>query len=89
MYLNKPTNASILFTSGGTSNEKGRFNTNGNLQLDNSNSAGTQNTHKLYVKGDSAFEGKIAFATAASNAITNKAYMVWNNTDLSIDFVFA
>lgn len=90
MYLNKPTNASIIFTSGGASTtyEKARFNTNGNLQIDPSNAAGTQNTHKLYVKGDSAFEGKIAFATAASNAITNKAYMQWNATDLSIDFIF-
>lgn len=92
MYLQRTGTASIIFCSGGTAtaNFHGRFNASGNLALETgTNNAGTQNTHKFYVKGDSAFEGKIAFATAASNAITTQAYMQYNSTDLSIDFVFA
>ena len=60
----------------------------GPLNIDTTTNSGTQNTHKLYVNGDSAFEGKIAFGTAGSNAITNYAYLQWNSTDKSIDFVF-
>ena len=92
MYLQRTSGASIVFCGGGTAiaNCHGRFNPSGNFQLETgANAAGTQNTHKLYVKGDSAFEGKIAFATAASDVIANKAYMQWNETDLSIDFIFA
>lgn len=61
----------------------------GPLNIDTTTNSGTQSTHKLYVNGDSAFEGKIAFGHAAANAITNYAYLQWNSTDQSIDFVFA
>lgn len=66
--------------------EYGRFNTSGMFQL---NDSGTQNTHKLYVNGDSAFHGKMAFGNQTSNTITEFAYMQWNDTDKSIDFIFA
>ena len=65
--------------------EYGRFNTSGMFQL---NDTGTQNTHKLYVNGDSAFNGKIAIGAQASNAITENVYMAWNATDQSLDFIF-
>jgi hypothetical protein len=86
LYLDTPTSSSVLFRN--VTTEYARFNKFGNLHLDSTNAAGVQDTHKFYVNGDSAFEGKIAFATAASDAITNKAYMQWNTTDLSIDFIF-
>ena len=65
--------------------EIARFNTNGMFQI---NSNGTQETHRLYVNGDSAFNGKLAFGAQASNSITEKVYMQWNATDLSLDFIF-
>jgi len=86
LYLDTPTSASVVFRN--VTTEYARFNINGNLQIDSDNAAGTQNTHKLYVKGASAFEGKIAFATAGSNSITEQAYMQYNTTDKSIDFIF-
>lgn len=65
--------------------EYGRFNTSGMFQL---NDTGTQNTHKLYVNGDSAFNGKIAIGAQTSNTITENVYMQWNTTDQSLDFIF-
>ena len=73
-----------VFRKGTT--EFARFNTSGMLQL---NDSGTQNTHRFYVNGDSAFNGKISFGAQASNTITEKAYMQYNSTDNSIEFIFA
>lgn len=81
--INSGTGYATIFKIANT--EHGRFNPSGMFQL---NDAGTQSTHRLYVNGDSAFNGKIAFGAQASNTITNKAYMQWNATDLSIDFIF-
>lgn len=81
LYINKPSSASIIFTSGGadTSHEKGRFNTNGMFQL---NSTVTQNTHKLLVNGDSAFNGKLAFIGTPANTITENASIQYINSGL-------
>ena len=35
-----------------------------------------------------AFNGKVSFGAQASNSITEKVYMQWNDTDLSLDFIF-
>lgn len=84
LYINKPTNASIIFTNGGadTSHEKGRFNTQGMLQL---NSTVSQNTHKLLVNGDSAFTGKVAFTNSA-NTITTYAYIEYDDSLHTLNF---
>ena len=88
IWLNKPEGSSIVFTSGGadTNHEYGRFNTQGMFQL---GASGTQNKYKLYVHGDSAFSGKILFGEQNNNVVTEYAYMTYNSTDNSIDFMFA
>lgn len=77
-------NSSHIFKMNTT--EYGRFNASGMFQL---NETGEQSSHKLYVNGNSAFNGKIAFGEEIDDAITEKAYMIYNDTDESIDFIFA
>ena len=81
--INAGSNHAIAFQINNA--EKGEFNKHGMFQL---NETGTQSTHKLYVNGDSAFNGKVSFGAQASNSITEKVYMQWNDTDLSLDFIF-
>lgn len=83
LKLRARENASIMFYNGDT--EAGRFNTAGNFNL---GGGGTQATHKLFVNGDSGFKNKIAFVAASGNTLTENAYMKYNSTDNSIDFVF-
>ena len=87
IYINKPSTASIIFTTGGadTSHENGRFNPSGMFHI---GEGGGQSTHKLYVNGDSCFNGKIAFGAQASNAITEKASIAYNSTSKTIDSKF-
>ena len=89
LYLNSKTGTSIVFQQ--NDSEVARFNINGNLALgvktDNA-AIGTQNTHKLYVSGDSCFNGKIAFGKQSSNVITENASIAYNSTSKTIDSKF-
>ena len=84
IWINKPNNSSVVFTSGGAetiSNEKVRINTSGMLQL---NTGVTQNTHKLLVNGDSAFTGKIAFIDTPAATLTEKVYIQQANNTIQL-----
>lgn len=85
LFINKPTNAPIIFTSGGADadHEKGRFNINGMFQLATSV---TQDTHKLLVNGNSAFNGRLGFITAAANTLAETAAIEYNTTGTCINF---
>lgn len=83
LYLNSKQGASIVFQQNDA--EVARFNINGNLALgvkSEASAIGTQNTHKLYVGGNSCFNGKIAFGSQASNAITENASIQYINSGL-------
>lgn len=85
LYLNKPTNASIIFTSGGAdaSHDVARFNPSGMFII---NSESTQSSHRLHIVGDSAFNGKIAF-TNTGNTLTENASMQYDATLHAIKFI--
>ena len=61
-----------------------RFNPSGMFEI---NDGGTQDTHRFYVNGDSAFNGKIALGEQASNVITEKASIQYDSTLQAIKFI--
>ena len=79
IYVNNTTSSSIVFTNGGasTANEYARFNTKGNLILDNYNQNTYNSDHKLYVDGTSYFNGTIHVNT--NDVANSKGIYIYGN----------
>lgn len=83
VFINKPTTASIIFTSGGAdeSHEVGRFNTNGYLVLGKPTTPAPNNaTTQLWVYG----AGTITNGTAASDTKGSSQLSVCNQSGTSV-----